>query len=243
MKRIIFFVLAFCVLLPKNLCANDQEYWEAALTLHERGQYVEAIEEYQRITDWTERPDVLYNLGVSAMASTQIGEAILFFEKAYRLDPSDVQIRHNLEAARQRIENPYAQNTHFLQAAGLYLFALMHPNVWIILLLVLAFTSGWLWLHYRKKKKRAFAWLIWISTSILALLFFSASLYLNTEHYGVALKSSNHIYANPQCTDTLERSVPEGTKVRILNEDSRAIFFRLPNGVEAYLPIAFIERI
>lgn len=243
MKTMEFFVLVFLVMFAQDLRANDQGHWSSARALQEQGQFTEAIQEYQNISEWDQRPDVLYNLGVAAMSSAQLGEAILFFEKAYRFAPSDARIKHNLEAARQRIENPYAQQSNFLQAAGLQLFAALHPNVWAVLLIILTFLSGWLWVFFRKNKKRALAWSMWSVTAIITLLYFSASLYLNDQRYGVALRFSENIFGDAQLSDTLNRSIPEGTKVRILKQDDQVVFFRLPNGLEAYLPSDFIERI
>lgn len=71
------------------------EYYEAK-------RYDGAIERYLKIIDQGVESSTLYfNLGNAYFKNSDLGHAILYYMKARRLDPSDEDIRHNLEFARR----------------------------------------------------------------------------------------------------------------------------------------------
>jgi len=59
----------------------------------------------QGLKENKESPQIYYNLGNAYFRDNQLGKAILNYERALLLDPSDGDIRHNLRFARSRTED------------------------------------------------------------------------------------------------------------------------------------------
>ena len=81
--------------------AQDNLFREANETFS-RGDYSQAIKKYEQITDTAGySASVLYNLANSYALSGKIGWAILNYERALRLSPSDPDIIGNLELIKK----------------------------------------------------------------------------------------------------------------------------------------------
>jgi tetratricopeptide (TPR) repeat protein len=69
---------------------------------YSRGDYAQAILKYQQITETAGySPAVLYNLANSYALSGKMGRAVLNYERALRLSPSDSDISGNLELVKK----------------------------------------------------------------------------------------------------------------------------------------------
>lgn len=69
---------------------------------YSRGNYDQAIEKYEQITQSTGyAPGVLYNLANSYALSGKVGKAVVNYERALRLAPSDSDITGNLELIKK----------------------------------------------------------------------------------------------------------------------------------------------
>lgn len=97
MKSIIYLIL---MLVPCVATATSKEVGDSA---YAKGDYPTAIEVYESILDGnTVAPEIYYNLGNAYYKTSEIGKAILNYERALLLDPSDSDIRFNLELARSK---------------------------------------------------------------------------------------------------------------------------------------------
>ena len=86
--------------------ANADSLFQAANMLYQEGQYEPALERYYEvILAGKESADLYYNMGNAAYRSNSIGHAILYYEKALKLDPSHQDAIHNLDfVSRYRID-------------------------------------------------------------------------------------------------------------------------------------------
>lgn len=76
--------------------------FEEANKAYSAGDYRTAINKYKEITDLTgQSAAVLYNLGNSYARSGQIGMAVLHYERALRISPSDSDIFGNLQLLKK----------------------------------------------------------------------------------------------------------------------------------------------
>lgn len=101
MRAIIYFIL---MLLPCTAAAQvgamSKEVGDSA---YANGDYQAAIDVYQAIlADNSVSPEIFYNLGNAYYKTSEIGKAILNYERALLLDPSDSDIRFNLELAQSK---------------------------------------------------------------------------------------------------------------------------------------------
>lgn len=132
--RFVFFLALLLVLLPApNLFAGTAEeiLFQEANTAYSRGDYVEAIEKYRQITTASGfSPSVLYNLANSYALLGQPGLAVLNYERALRLAPSDADISGNLQLVKKEnglFPRESSRTERFLQ--------LLNMNQWTALLL------------------------------------------------------------------------------------------------------------
>ncbi len=105
MKRVIF-IIGILLCGGNPLHASVQDAFVKANKLYEAGQYNEAIASYDAIIDkgYTS-VSLYYNLGNAYFRTDNIGEAILNYERALRLDPSDKEIKENLALANSKIND------------------------------------------------------------------------------------------------------------------------------------------
>lgn len=101
MKPIIYFILMLipCVAYTQDGAINK----EIADSAYAKGDYKSAIEGYEAIlANEGVASELYYNLGNAYYKTSEIGKAILNYERALLLDPSDSDIRFNLELARSK---------------------------------------------------------------------------------------------------------------------------------------------
>ncbi|MCM1291588.1 MAG: tetratricopeptide repeat protein [Prevotella sp.] len=74
--------------------------------LYAEQKYEDAIAVYDEVMeiDGVSAP-ILYNLGNACYKANQLGRAVLCYERALKLDPSNTQIRNNLQYVQTRIED------------------------------------------------------------------------------------------------------------------------------------------
>jgi hypothetical protein len=99
---------------------------------YSRGDYAQAISKYQQITETAGySPSVLYNLANSLAQSGETGRAILNYERALRLAPSDSDISGNLQLVKK--ENGLFPKESFRVER---FFQLLYLNQWTALILL-----------------------------------------------------------------------------------------------------------
>ena len=80
--------------------------WERAQSAYVEGNYELAAEEYRAIVDGGEYSlKLYYNLGNAYFKLGDMGRAILFYNRALRLAPSNEDVRHNLALAESQIKD------------------------------------------------------------------------------------------------------------------------------------------
>ena len=104
MKKIVFIIAFFVSLLSlKAEVVNDSLILKANKEYTE-GLYNNAIENYLMLVDeGFESPKLYYNLGNAHFKINEMAPAILYYEKAKKLDPNDKDIEFNLNIARNKI--------------------------------------------------------------------------------------------------------------------------------------------
>src|ERR1051326_8460183 len=99
-----FFVLCFFLANIWSACAVVNSDFEKANEYYLSKEYQRAIRLYKKILETgVESPALYFNLGNCYFKSDSIARAILFYEKAKKLFPSDEDIQFNLAIAEQRV--------------------------------------------------------------------------------------------------------------------------------------------
>ena len=124
------YLLLLLLTLPLALPAQSPEvFFGEANEAYSRGEYEKAIGLYQRALEEAASAALHYNLGNAFYRTGQSGRAILHFEKALALDPTNPEALANLSFVREAAELPipeYGPLTRFAR--------LLPLNTWIWLL-------------------------------------------------------------------------------------------------------------
>lgn len=102
-RRLLLLAICYAILNPAGLGATGLEHnFEQGNSLYGEGDYAAAIVEYEKVVAARyESPELFYNLGNAYFREGHLGQAILNYSRAHRLDARDDDIRANLEFARQ----------------------------------------------------------------------------------------------------------------------------------------------
>ncbi len=102
MAMLAVMLLAIAAALPALAGTTENSLFQQGNEAYSRGDYSQAISKYQQITETMGySPAVNYNLANSYFLSGKIGLAVLNYERALRLDPSDSDISGNLQLVKK----------------------------------------------------------------------------------------------------------------------------------------------
>lgn len=105
MLTILFIFLLSSIVYAELSEDNAQLYFIKAGAQYQSGDYQKAIDNYLAILNQgVESSAIYYNLANSYFKSENLGKAILYYEKAFRLSPRDPDIEANLRFARSLVE-------------------------------------------------------------------------------------------------------------------------------------------
>jgi len=138
-------LIAMALILPGlNAVASDKAdaAWNEGTAAYQEGRWKDAATIWEGILDeGIESAELYYNIGNAWFKDGSMPKAILYYEKAHKLDPSDEDIRFNLDFARGQIQDRIEEVPEFvLTSWGRKLCYKLSSNVWAVLFLV--FVAG-----------------------------------------------------------------------------------------------------
>ncbi|MBO7416378.1 MAG: tetratricopeptide repeat protein [Bacteroidaceae bacterium] len=205
-----------------------------------QGDYLTAIDLYQEVLrNEGVSATLCMNLGNSYFKLDEIAQAILWYERAYLLDPSDDDVKFNLELARTRtVDKVTPKNQLFIVVWFRNLVAALDINTWAVLTLLFFFVAALMagvFLLSRKVslKKISFAFsLFFFVFSILSFIFASTqrSNIVNRDT-AIIVSPSVTVKSTPSDSGTDLFIIHEGRKVDILDSSMKEwVEIRLEDG-------------
>lgn len=251
MKKIIYLLLL--LLSPAMVQAEDISAKIIADSAYVKGDYKAAIEAYEAIlTNEGEAADVYYNLGNAYYKSENIAKAILNYERALLLNPSDEDVAFNLELARSKTVDKVADVHKFFLTEWLEsIINLIAMQTWCIVGIV----------FFLLMLLTALVYLFGKSMLLRKLCFFTAlfalfvSLFANMSAYHQYHYQTNRIDAIVVQPSVTAKSTPgesgtdlfvihEGRKVAIVDDSMQGWKeIELEDGNIGWVPASVIERI
>ena len=181
----------------------------------------------------------------------KIGYAILYYEKALELSPSDEDVKHNLDFAHlSTVDRIQPLPRFFLFDWWEALLGLFSDNGWVyvvfvLYLLVILLVGAYSYSKTVKQQKIFF----FSSISCVFLLAFSISLLLIKVNREVTLKSGVIVEQfvtvkfSPDSQSTDAFVIHEGLKVNLEDQLDKWIKIRLANGKVGWVENTYVEQI
>jgi len=246
------FALAALVLfrLPAH-AESAEETFERARAAYEQGNWEQAAEGFRGLLRYGFTDARLeYNLANAEYKRGRMGEAILHYERARRLDPSDPDVLANLAMARSRIrdviEDPDA-------AGALTAWRAWQDRVGATAQAVAALAGLWVvagivtWCGGRRGGFTP-AWGWALSVTILVTIVISLSWHatwtrVSGTRRAVVLRPAAEALAGPGLNNTSQFTLHEGTTVEVRGERPGWLQVALPNGATGWIQDDAAERI
>ena len=223
---------------------TPEEIFERGSKAYEAGRYDEAAEAYRSVLRYGIRdPRLEYNLGNAAFKLHRLGEAILHYERAYRLDPADPDIRGNLELARsRRFDRVEEAEVPALLRWIRSVQSSLGPDPQAIAGLVLVWALLAIAVRGLSRPAGFTAGTGWAAASVAVLLvvvFFSwraTSESLEGANRAVVLAPQVEVLSGPSANNPVLFTVHEGSALDVRAERDEWIQVSLPNGLNGWVP-------
>jgi tetratricopeptide (TPR) repeat protein len=245
MKMRLFFLYFF--LLSMSALAQNADVisiYNSANEAYSKGEYGNAGELYQQVlAQGVHSADLYYNLGNADFKSGKIASAILYFEKALKLDPSHEDAQFNLKLANTKI----ADKIESIPELPIFLwwknmiFSMPSDSLASIGLLGLfaACLSFILFMIMRRMYlKKIFFYLgcvIILTGGFLLFFAHQQKSYITESSYAIVFSSGTTVRSAPDETGTKLFIIHEGTKVEVLEELSQWSKIKIANGNVGWL--------
>ncbi len=217
-----------------------------------KGNYQEAIRDYNEVLKTGVSADLYYNLGNAYFRTENITQAVLAYERALKLSPSDKDIRFNLQFARARtVDKITPESEAFFVTWWRSLVNLFPSDTWtrisvVCFLLMLVMLVAYLfaprvWMIRGGFYVAVACALLFALTTILAWQQKSTS----ENHDGAIITATQVVVKKtPEDNATTEMTLHEGTRVDITDRSIKGWRgIRLTDGREGWLHTDTIEEI
>ena len=245
-------VLAVMLMLAVPFAADAQqtEYvdslWNAANQAYVEGRWADAVADYELISGMGLESAALYcNTGDAWFKDGNIPMAILFYERALKLDPSYSDARYNLELLNSTIQDRIDIVPEFiLKVWAKDICYIMDSDAWAVWFLVfVALTLGLvlLFLLAPTAAGRRTGFFTGIVTLLLAVSSLSFSIWQRNDYMdadsAIVMRPVTSVKSSPSAEASKDLFIlHEGTKVRILDTVGKWNNISLADGRQGWLP-------
>jgi len=210
--------------------------YSEGVTYFSSGNYNEALQIWTDLYNTGYRSANLnYNIGNACFKLNNIPDAILFYERAYLLDPADEDINYNLQIVRTLIVDRFQEIPE--------LFFVKWYDCWAIIsissfILCLIFLSLYIYSSVYRHKIIGF----WFAVSFIIVTMFSLSLTMRNKslvydsHKAIISSPLVNGKSSPDDSGTDLFVLHEGTKVSVEDEVGEWLEIQLSDGNKGWVP-------
>ena len=233
--------------------APADSLWDAGTAAYSAGDWEGAVAAWSAIeAEGLESPELYYNIGNAFFKSSDYAHAILYYERALKLDPSYSDARFNLEFARESVQDRIESVPEFFLKTWIrrlgYLFS---SDTWAALFLVLlglALAGALLFLLGTGAARRRTGFFAGLAALLLAFccLGFASSqkAAYNRADSAIVTVPVSSVRSSPGAEAAKDLFVlHEGTRVRILDEVGGWWNIELSDGRQGWIPSSDLELI
>ena len=249
-------VIALLLALPLGAQAAESypdSLWKAGVEAYSAGQWAEALQDWSDVAATGLRSkELYYNLGNAYFKTGETAQAVLNYERALRLDPSDADVRYNLEFVRAMTQDRIDEVPEFILKTWIRKIGYwMSSDAWAVLSLVfLALTLALvlLFLLGPTAGMRRTGFFAGIATLLLSLAAFgfARSQKADAERHdeAIVMRPVSSVTSSPSSDAAKSLFIlHEGTKVKVLDEVSGYKDIELADGRRGWIASGDIEII
>ena len=248
-------IIAFIALLSASFftfASVDDSLMQQGNTAYQNGDYDLAIDCYQEIIDHGNEGAILYyNLGNAYFKAKQTADALLWYERALRLDPSNEDIKHNITYANLQITDKIEVLPElFIVRWWNGLSKSMTVTGWAVMAVVFGAIFALSIALMLASRRR------WLSVTAVALAFISLLIaifslifaskenkrYVNQPE-AIVMQSVVNAKGTPNESGTSLFVIHEGLKVAVTDRVGTWVEIKLPNGEKGWVEASSIEII
>ncbi len=263
MSTIAFISISFLWLIPEALIAqaseitteeiqetDHQKLFLEATRQYDEGNFEEAGKRYLKIVElgWENGP-LYYNMGNTFFRLNDLGQAVLFYERAARLMPGDEALAHSIRVAKAKTANRFRllPKPFGLRAWNKLVFAVQPSGLLYIGLLLylvgISFLIYRIWLGYRQEWiRRIWSWSL-VAGIILLTMAYAASWTLSNQRSAVVVDTKTPFFQDPGDLSQSELEIHEGLTVDLLSDREGLYEVRLPDGQTGWISASSIVEI
>jgi tetratricopeptide (TPR) repeat protein len=232
--------------------ANPDSLFNRGNELYQQEKYEEAIEAYLKVDEMGyESPALYYNTGNAYFRSNQLGKSRLFFERALLLDPSDEDIKANLEHVKSLLTDRFDVVPElFYKRWFNSLLRSYGSNTWLIFTLVffgvfLFSASAYVFSpSIRIKKSGFYSGIIMFLLTLITFIFSSRQYYYQKDpDTAIVMEGSLVVKSAPRESGKDLFILHEGAKVWKENSVGEWTEIRISDGREGWVRLNAIEEI
>ena len=249
-------LLLLMTVMPMSMQAADtyvDSLWNAANQAYSEGRWTDAAGDYQMLSSMGLESAALYcNTGDAFFKDGNLPKAILYYEKALKLDPSYEDARYNLELLNARIQDRIEFVPEFiLKVWAKDVCWLMDSDSWAVAFLVffaLTLAMLLLFLLAPSVAGRRTGFFTGIVMLLLAVASISFSIWQKNDYFkaddAIVMRPVSAVKSSPSAESSQDLFVlHEGTKVRILDQVGSWNNIELSDGRQGWIPSGDIEVI
>lgn len=252
-------VMAVLMLLAVSFSASAQEkdyvdsLWDAANLAYVEGRWADAISDYQMISSMGLESAALYcNTGDAFFKDGNVPMAILYYERALKLDPSYDDARYNLDLLNSTIQDRIDPVPEFvLKAWAREICYIMDSNAWTVcffVLFALTLAMALLFLLAPTVGGRRTGFFTGIVLLLLAVFSLCFSIWQKNDYMkaegAIVMRPVTSVKSSPSAEASKDLFIlHEGTKVKIIDQVGSWNNIELADGRQGWIPSGDIETI
>lgn len=236
------FILVFPLMISGNIVPRQE--LDSATAAYTKGNFQKAIWHYQRVLDQNfESAELYYNLGNAWFKMNEMAPAILYYEKALRLEPNHEDIQFNLKVANSKIIDKIEEMPQlFYERWWNNLKNLFNGNQWALISLIsFGLCLGLIVLFLLSYSGNSRKLLFWSAVFVL-IIFVHSSMFAwqargERIHHnkGIIFTSTVSVKSSPDQNSTDLFVIHEGTKVNITERIGEWVEVRIANGSTGWI--------
>ena len=229
--------------------SNTDELWKSAQDAYLKHEFDTASSIFEQIIAQSPASTAaMYNLGNCYLQEGNIGRAILWYERARKIKPRDIDVLHNLRIAKARRENPVVEIQEFFAMRWMRaLSETLTVSMWAILsLLLFWFLIGTCAGSIRRGRWGVRRGIVFaLAICFFLVLSMGIQRYQNLHRNDVAIVVENQVQVSiaPDAESKLVAIIGPGEMVAILDSLNNHLKIRLANFEHGWIPVQSVERI